>query len=341
VIGRRHSSQVLLDTPDVSLAHTLLFMTEGCPAVFDLGSRSGTFLNGERVMLAWLNNGDRLCIGGEELSVAWDGPQNREHLACDLTPIHAEVTESAEGRARSPGLGSFDDLGPMVEGLKAQINSSQTKFADRAAALEARESELELRKAALERERARLALEEQTFARQLAEFETAVSSLRARENALEKRRAALAEAELDVVRRQTESAGREKADDGSEHRIDGFKDALKGVRRLFAAIEMLADRSALHASRNLGAKGSAGEGGGEALSAADDASTGDGLPAPLVARPLFAALDGSSPKQWPPELQERVRFLRSVTQMSEADAISKVLAEYQAQQGQRANRTES
>lgn len=329
VIGRRHSSQVLLDTPDVSLAHTLLFTTEGCPAVFDLGSRSGTFLNGERVMLAWLNGGDRLCIGGEELIVAWDGPQYTAHPARAVAPIRSEAIEFAGGSSTSPRLGSLDDLGPMVEGLKAQINSSQSKYADRAAALEAREAELESRKAALEREQARLAREEQAFARQLAEFEEAASALRARENVLEKRRAALAEAESNVTKEQAESTGHEQADEGSEHRIEGLKDALKGVRQLFSAIEMLSDRSASRASRK-----------SKSADAAEP-SAGDGLPAPLVARPLFGALDGSSSKHWPPELQDRVRFLRSVTQMSEADAISKVLAEYQAQHGRRARCSES
>jgi pSer/pThr/pTyr-binding forkhead associated (FHA) protein len=69
IIGRRGTCDLVLDTPDVSLAHTLLFSFAGRPAVFDLGSRSGTFLNGKRIALAHLNQGDRLMIGGERLSV--------------------------------------------------------------------------------------------------------------------------------------------------------------------------------------------------------------------------------------------------------------------------------
>ena len=46
VIGRRQACRVLIDTPDVSLAHALLLTINECPAVMDLGSRSGTFING-------------------------------------------------------------------------------------------------------------------------------------------------------------------------------------------------------------------------------------------------------------------------------------------------------
>lgn len=69
VIGRRHSCQIVLDTPDVSLAHALLFAIRQQPVIFDLGSRSGTYLNTQRVMLARLQAGDCIRIGGVDLSV--------------------------------------------------------------------------------------------------------------------------------------------------------------------------------------------------------------------------------------------------------------------------------
>lgn len=69
VIGRRHSCQIVLDTPDVSLAHALLFAIRQQPVIFDLGSRSGTYLNTQRVMLARLQAGDCIRIGGVDLSI--------------------------------------------------------------------------------------------------------------------------------------------------------------------------------------------------------------------------------------------------------------------------------
>jgi|GEM_PF-5788305 len=72
VIGRRHTCQIVVDTPDVSLAHALLFELAGRPVVFDLGSRSGTYLNNERVTLARVEAGDSLCIGGVDFQLTSD-----------------------------------------------------------------------------------------------------------------------------------------------------------------------------------------------------------------------------------------------------------------------------
>jgi len=69
LLGRRTTCDVVIDTPDVSPVHALLFTFDGRPAVCDLGSRSGTYLNGARVQLAWVYDGQRLGIGGEELIV--------------------------------------------------------------------------------------------------------------------------------------------------------------------------------------------------------------------------------------------------------------------------------
>ncbi|MFQ5804818.1 MAG: FHA domain-containing protein [Phycisphaerae bacterium] len=186
VIGRRHACQVLLDTPDVSLAHALLFTIGGCPAIFDLGSRSGTYLNSERVTLAWLRDGDRLCIGGEELSLVWEGPQ---FAKCEVSVTEAAgVTDSLDaGDTAAPlQLNSLEDLGSMIEGLKAEISASQARLDERATVLQQRELELEQRSAELEPDRTRLTVEKQQCEQQAAELRAARSDLeqeRARFNA--------------------------------------------------------------------------------------------------------------------------------------------------------------
>jgi len=177
VIGRRHACHVVLDTPDVSLAHALLFTIDGCPTVFDLGSRSGTYLNSVRVTLAWLRDGDELCIGGEKLLIAWEGPQ---FVECEVSLAEAAgAAESADVvnvAAALPANGP-EDLGPMITGLKARIAASQTQLGERAAGLERREVELEKRSAELEQERARLAVEKQQCEEQAAELQAAMSGL--------------------------------------------------------------------------------------------------------------------------------------------------------------------
>jgi pSer/pThr/pTyr-binding forkhead associated (FHA) protein len=85
IIGRRHTCGLVLDTPDVSLAHALVFAHQDQPVVFDLGSRSGTLLNARRIRLAPLQHGDRVGIGGETLIA--QVPGNRSPNAAVLLPM--------------------------------------------------------------------------------------------------------------------------------------------------------------------------------------------------------------------------------------------------------------
>ena len=62
VVGRGQCDVVLVD-PEVSRRHALVTATAG-PAVEDLGSRNGTWLNGQRITGAHrLRSGDELRFG--------------------------------------------------------------------------------------------------------------------------------------------------------------------------------------------------------------------------------------------------------------------------------------
>jgi pSer/pThr/pTyr-binding forkhead associated (FHA) protein len=63
VIGRRERAAIRLDDPEVSLAHAIVFRFNGRPAICDLGSRTGTRVNGRPVTFAPLRDGDELRIG--------------------------------------------------------------------------------------------------------------------------------------------------------------------------------------------------------------------------------------------------------------------------------------
>jgi len=168
VIGRRSACQVVLDTPDVSLAHALLFAVGGRPAICDLGSRSGTYLNGQRVGLAWLADGDVLSIGGEKLSLTLgslrevppDAAANADPGVPSLETSDGTDAE-VENAALSPDSGD--------EGLDAEPTIPWASARGDLAALEQRE-------AALAEREARLAAAERELARkqaELAERETA------------------------------------------------------------------------------------------------------------------------------------------------------------------------
>lgn len=63
-IGRNPAAQVSVDDPTVSWDHAQIVTRDGAPAVVDLGSSNGTYLNGERVEQGILLAGDELQIGG-------------------------------------------------------------------------------------------------------------------------------------------------------------------------------------------------------------------------------------------------------------------------------------
>ena len=71
-IGREPDMDAILSDPRVSRRHAQLVLEDGTLAIEDLGSSSGTAVNGVRVEGSMpLRPGDRVLIGGSELLVLW------------------------------------------------------------------------------------------------------------------------------------------------------------------------------------------------------------------------------------------------------------------------------
>ena len=64
LVGRHTECDVRLPLPDVSRRHCRLQFVEGAWQVLDLNSLNGVQVNGEAVLQAPLNRGDKLKIGG-------------------------------------------------------------------------------------------------------------------------------------------------------------------------------------------------------------------------------------------------------------------------------------
>ena len=66
-IGRGDENDVALADPSVSRAHAVVEVDGAEPIVRDLGSTNGTFVNGERVAVRTLCNGDELTFGNTRM----------------------------------------------------------------------------------------------------------------------------------------------------------------------------------------------------------------------------------------------------------------------------------
>ncbi len=74
IIGRRAGCDIHLDDNRVSRTHALLMTYFGRPAIVDLLTGNGTFVNGESVAFRKLHSGDLLKIGESEFRVQLGAP---------------------------------------------------------------------------------------------------------------------------------------------------------------------------------------------------------------------------------------------------------------------------
>jgi hypothetical protein len=66
-IGRRKDNQIILDDLSVSRSHAQLRLRFGKYMLYDLGSHSGTLVNGRRIQECVLQPGDVITLGGVQL----------------------------------------------------------------------------------------------------------------------------------------------------------------------------------------------------------------------------------------------------------------------------------
>jgi predicted RNA-binding Zn-ribbon protein involved in translation (DUF1610 family) len=62
-VGRSLSAHIRFDDPTVSRRHALIHRQDGTVRILDDRSLNGVFVNGERIEMRELDDGDELCIG--------------------------------------------------------------------------------------------------------------------------------------------------------------------------------------------------------------------------------------------------------------------------------------
>ena len=73
-IGRKFENHLIIDDPRISRVHAQLRAVNGHFVLFDLHSKGGTFVNGQRISEVMLYPGDVISLAGVTLIFAQDSP---------------------------------------------------------------------------------------------------------------------------------------------------------------------------------------------------------------------------------------------------------------------------
>lgn len=181
LVGRARYCHVRAAAAGVSHVHCLIIRNAAHYLVRDLGSRSGTFLSGDRVSEAVLQHGDELTVGPISLRVCLPELPPADVEPNAQTPHHADPEARSPDAASSTSLtGSGDspgssqrlrdelaDLARREERFHSQLaefeadsRKQRLLLADSAAALRKQWKVLAARQAEIEDQAARLAADE-------------------------------------------------------------------------------------------------------------------------------------------------------------------------------------
>lgn len=174
-VGRARGCDIILEAPDVSTLHCLLYRTAEGFRIRDCGSRTGTRLNGASVRNQVLAKEDVLHVGPfsfqvhlpEHLAKATVQVPEREHLQSsrrNLARLALQLRRRLR-EGRSDALGGDSKLSRREEETKARIKS----FDQRANQLEEAERDLEEERLQLRKEREAFQTHVQRTERELAE----------------------------------------------------------------------------------------------------------------------------------------------------------------------------
>jgi len=168
LIGRHDEAAIRLAHDDVASRHVVLFRFGTRPAVFDLGSAAGMWVNGQRCSLTPLDVGDCLTVGPFGLSVHYcersllEAKSPTAELTDELVPDSSlsptttddagEVGDGASGDSvstnkpgRSPVAVGPEKLAPNITEMWDHLNSLQSQLARDASTLSKQESDLSAR----------------------------------------------------------------------------------------------------------------------------------------------------------------------------------------------------
>lgn len=103
IVGRSSDLDMVLVEEMVSRRHARIQLVGGSVNIDDLGSTNGTFVNGERVTHAELQEGDRVLIGSNILKVVATDGTGGSAGSMESMPMHRAAARPTAGDARMSG----------------------------------------------------------------------------------------------------------------------------------------------------------------------------------------------------------------------------------------------
>lgn len=97
-IGRGEDNEIMLTHTTVSRNHTRVYFEDGKAVVEDLGSRNGTYLNGEQVDKAVLSSGDVIWVGDVALRFLQEDEDDIVDVAAETQQLtHTDLSQGLAG----------------------------------------------------------------------------------------------------------------------------------------------------------------------------------------------------------------------------------------------------
>ncbi|MBN2207852.1 MAG: FHA domain-containing protein [Candidatus Coatesbacteria bacterium] len=140
ILGRGSGADMRILEPSVSRQHAMIDNEGGVIQIRDLGSKNGTYVNGEPVMKKELAADDRIALGTQSLRLREKPAQAEEAQgSSEVTPVSQRrmfVSPPLEliSRLEEAALFSIDDLlgerdGPKASAIRQQFDSMRSLFA--------------------------------------------------------------------------------------------------------------------------------------------------------------------------------------------------------------------
>jgi chromosome segregation ATPase len=240
-VGRAKGCDIVLEAPDVSSLHCLVWAFQGGYQVRDCGSRAGTQLNGDRITESILHDGDILQVGSFSFRLALPSPPRKE---AGRREQHGKHMERSRRHLARLALAQRKKLHALQQDLLSDSGPAQLDLKQKASGLRRRYRDFEQRIRNLEQGERDLSKDRETFAQ---ECKAQLARIKENEQELE-RRQKVVQAELEVRRQQLLNQEKVMAETQSETSAQR-EQAEKSLREQRAElVRMMADLRKMHDS---------------------------------------------------------------------------------------------